>query len=79
MHESADYGWMWRDYIQKNLLINLNAILEDTKYLDDDSTFVDLDDDGNPDSNPSPSLSNTSGEILEPYIKTMETIKSKRQ
>ena len=37
---------MWRDYIQPGLLLRLDAVAEDTAYLDPNSEFIDMDGDG---------------------------------
>lgn len=67
LHETNDYSWMWRDYVQPGLLLRLDAVAEDTTYLDPESEFIDIDGDGIRD-NPLPSISASTGEILEPYI-----------
>ena len=67
LHETNDYSWMWRDYVQPGLLLRLDAVAEDTAYLDPNSEFIDMDGDGIRD-NALPSISASTGEILEPYI-----------
>ena len=68
LHESLDYSWMWRDYVQPGLLLKLNAVVEDQDYLAEDSEFIDIDGDGIMDS-PLPSISLSAVEMLEPFIK----------
>ena len=67
LHPSNDYGWIWEGNIQPSLLQKLDAILEDTDYLDDNSQFVDLDGDGVRDV--APSLLRSNVEVLQPFIK----------
>lgn len=68
LHESLDYSWMWRDYIQPGLLLKLDAVVEDEDYLKEDSQFVDIDGDGVKDA-ARPSISSSAVEMLEPFIK----------
>lgn len=68
LHESLDYSWMWKDYIQPGLILKLDAVLEDEDYLDEESKFVDIDDDGVRDA-AMPSISSSAVEMLEPFIK----------
>lgn len=67
LHPSSDYSWMWESYIQPSLLSVVDAIVEDKDYLENGSTFVDTDGDGERDVNPSLVKSNV--EILQPFIK----------
>ena len=67
LHPTNDYGWIWEGNIQPALLNKLDAILEDTNYLDDESQFVDFDGDGVRDV--APSLLRSNVEVLQPYIK----------
>ena len=67
LHPTNDYSWMWEQNIQPALLLVLDAIAEDTDYLEDDSLFVDTDGDGERDVLPSLLKSNV--EILQPFIK----------
>ena len=67
LHPSNDYGWIWEGNIQPSLLQKLDAILEDTDYLEDNSQFVDLDGDGVRDV--APSLLRSNVEVLQPFIK----------
>ncbi|MDA0848827.1 MAG: hypothetical protein O2827_03630 [Verrucomicrobia bacterium] len=68
LHNNNDYGWMWEQHIQPGLLSKLDAIVEDTEYLTDEKTFVDLNGDGVKDET-LPSVLKSSGEILEPFIR----------
>ncbi|MFL2825732.1 MAG: TonB-dependent receptor plug domain-containing protein [Coraliomargaritaceae bacterium] len=68
LHNKNDYGWMWEQHIQPGLLSKLDAIVEDTEYLTDEKTFVDLNGDGVKDET-LPSVLKSSGEILEPFIR----------
>ena len=68
LHSENDYGWMWEQHIQPGLLSKLDAIVEDTEYLTDEKTFVDLNGDGVKDET-LPSVLKSSGEILEPFIR----------
>lgn len=67
LHPTNDYSWMWESYIQPSLLTTLDAIVEDTDYLSDDSLFIDINGDGIRDVLPSMVKSNV--EILQPFIK----------
>ena len=63
LDSSADLSWMWRDYIQPNLLRMIDAITEDDAYLNEDGNnaiFADY---------PLPSMMSSSVEFLEPFIK----------
>jgi hypothetical protein len=68
LHSENDYGWMWEQHIQPGLLLKLDAIVEDTEYLTDEKTFVDLNGDGIKDET-LPSVLKSSGEILQPFIR----------
>ena len=67
MHPTQDYSWMWETYIQPSLLTTLDAVVEDTEYLSDDSQFIDFNDDEFRDLFPSLYTSNV--EILQPFIR----------
>jgi outer membrane receptor protein involved in Fe transport len=67
LHPINDYSWMWETYIQPSLLTTLDAVVEDTDYLSDNSKFIDIDGDGVRDILPSLVKSNV--EILQPFIK----------
>lgn len=68
LHETSDYSWMWEQYIQPNLLTTLDAVVEDTAYLDDESQFIDMDGDGIRDA-PLPSIGKSGVEILQPFVR----------
>ena len=68
LHETLDYSWMWRDYIQPALLLNIDAVVEDTDYLTNSSNFIDIDNDGVEDA-ARPSVSASAVEMIEPIIK----------
>ena len=68
LHPSKDYSWMWEQQIQPSILLKIDGIAEDTNYLTDDKTFVDLNGDGVRDET-LPSVLKSSGEILQPFIR----------
>ena len=46
LHQSYDYSWMWIDYIQRELLLKIDAVFEDASYLTSSSNVLDFDGDG---------------------------------
>ena len=61
LDSSSDLSWMWRDYIQPNLLRMIDAIVEDDSYLDSNSELFE--------EYPLPSMMSSAVEFLEPFIK----------
>ena len=45
--KTLDYSWMWRDYVQPELILNIDAV-EKIQIITNSSNFIDIDNDGTP-------------------------------